>query len=197
MAQPLERSLRMLLAREQLGDYTDRMNWMVLTWDLARVAPDESINRYVRVFLAAAEVLVVDGDRSASRFHRTNPQLGAPRDSMATLDTPLPYAHSTTALALEQGYRMVCSPLAVDCSDLKDRRFPDHSYLGHHDSLPSAMTDDCLAGTTLLRTINTARWEAMLTHCAGGWDDLYPASVPQARRLLWAGKYPPEPRLGR
>lgn len=94
----------------------DPLQWMVLTWDLAKIS--DRLNQCVRFFITADATLATTARRTPRHFSREDPLSGVASGSRFDgSDRALDIAIAQTTSRLSDGYGMVCRPLAVDCFD--------------------------------------------------------------------------------
>lgn len=136
----------------------ERMQWMVLTWDLSLV--NQANSDFYRVFLTLDAALTVTGTRTTDVFGTITPKVGTVEDFViAPPSDPLETALIRTDDAIEDGHEMLCRPLAVDCST-----FAGGFETGQPYEMLSAMSFGSRQGRRVLGHINAARRTAFSTH---------------------------------
>ena len=154
-----ENSLDSLLGAAGVDLSPERMQWMVITWDLSQVTRIN--NDFFRVFLTVDTSLTVHGDITPSVFDARTPRIGTTGDYTGATGGSLEKALIYTDDALEDGYEMLCRPLAVDFSE-----FAGGPETGQPYEMLFAMSVGSAEGRRVLGRINAARQKAFATHAS-------------------------------
>lgn len=157
------------------------LEWMVLTWDLAKIGGNW--NRFFRLFLTVDGGLTCHSNRSADYFSTVSPKLGDVEELSGAEDHPMDHVTSATEAMLEEGYHWLCRPLAVDCSVYADQVERPHELLVAMMRSTSPPPRSSL-GSEVLRTVNATRDGHVGTHLDVDWHQHFPRTPV---RLLWAG----------
>ena len=162
----------------------EQLQWMMLTWDLA--ATTGRANQYVRYFLTTGSSLVTTDRRTPKHFSREDPLSGAAAASrFDDNDRSLEIAINQTTTRLDQGYGLVCRPLAIDCFDFTHTTVIDGAPLRDAGQLVEQMAQNSDTGTEVLAYLNWARGEARRTHLAPDWQETTGHTDHVA---LWSGR---------
>lgn len=155
----VEPSLETMLDTAGVDLPPERMQWMVITWDLSMV--NRINNDFFRVFLTLDASLTVHGDITPGVFDATTPRIGTTGDYTGETGGPLEQALIYTDDALEDGHEILCRPLAVDCSE-----FAEGSWTRRPSEMLFAMSVGSAEGRRVLGHINAARQQAFVTHAS-------------------------------
>lgn len=173
-----------MLRAEGLDGIEERLRWMILTWDLAKIGG--AANQYVRFFATTGTSLAYTARRTPKHFSREDPLSGAAAASrFDDNDRSLEIAINQTTTRLDQGYGLVCRPLAIDCFDFTHTTVIDGAPLRDAGQLVEQMAQNSDTGTEVLAYLNWARGEARRTHLAPDWQETTGYTDPVA---LWSGR---------
>ena len=178
MTMASDETLREYLTRTRTGGLeTPRMQWMIITWDLARI--DEDTDDHCRMLLGLDGFVSLTGPRSPANFQGGREPITGSVVKFAGADNDsLLEAAQETELALGEDFRRVCRPLAVDCSafDVAGDTPTD---------LLEGFYDESRGSRLLLQYLNSVRARAMDSHLDPDWAQHFPGHID---RELWEGR---------
>ena len=165
-------ALSALLHGSSTTEADDRLRWMVITWDLASSKPGNKT--YVRIFLTDDSFLGVYGVRTPDTFSSVDPSLGTVNETRFCTSQALEHAldHSQVEENVG-GVRLLCRPLAVDLSRFAEPDVVEEEPWRDAGALLSHMESGTRKGSAALAAINEARAEAIDTHLAEDWTELF------------------------
>lgn len=149
-------------------DYVgQRLQWMVLTWDLSGTRGQA--NRYWRALMTDDNYLAATGYRSPRVFADNKPNTGSYVALSLGSGAALQAAMDLTEVQLADGFTMLCRPLAVDCSIFEGARSTGGGTLSDAGSLLGELIRRTTLGLRVLAHVNAARAAARTTHLAPDW----------------------------
>lgn len=164
-------------------ELSDRLEWMVLTWDLACIRGGS--NDYYRLLMTDACLISAGGVRTPQVFATSAPQLGQRDALLFYSDDNLQESLRLTEARERDGYGLVCRPLAVDCSTFSGRRTSTGRTPRDAGSLLRELSNLSVLSLQVLAHINAARAAARDAYLAPGWQET--TGHTDAARL-WEGR---------
>lgn len=172
-----------LLAPSKIDYLAQRLEWMILTWDLAEARGRG--NHYYRLLMTDDSYLAITGYRSPQVFADTKPNSGTHVAWSLDSDHALQEAMDLTTSKLDDGFTMVCRPLAVNCSTFEGARSTSGGTPRDAGSLLGELSKRTTLGLRTLGHVNAARAAAQPTHLAPDWRET--TDHTDATRL-WEGR---------
>lgn len=155
----------------------ERMQWLVLTWDFARIDGDGDL--YHRALMGLNGYVRLRGHRGEGHFTgRWDPALGEVEKFAGWDHDSLVEALDDYEMLLSTGFAPVCRPLAVDCSAFGQTG-------GDLVDLLEGFIRPRQESQLLMRHINHVRSTSMDTHLAPQWEQAFPSHTADQ---LWAGR---------
>lgn len=182
-------TLAEMMAADGMADVDQRLRWMVLTWDLAKINADE--DKFFRAIISTDWYVSISGGRTNSAFATTAtdvyPTLGRRTGFGQRSESALQNAVTATEVTVKDGFKMLCRPLSVNLE-----RFDGEPLLtgftalakgasGRTEALDASdLVADLRAGgptgREVLAEINRVRAAARATHLDPHWRQNFPGA---------------------